>query len=97
MGLIKKRVHEEKEPINLRLPVSVVRMLNEHAKFIEDSKEYIITEALKHVWLRDPDFQAHLQAKQLADSPAEKPKASTRKPAPPAEVTPLPIPQTKGI
>lgn len=93
MAVIKKRVHEAKVAVPLRLEESVATMLAEYAKFIDDSKDYIVACALRSAFKSDADFQAHLHA----GSANGKPKSGTRKPAPPAEVTPPPIPQTKGI
>lgn len=89
MGVIKKRVHEEKQPVALRLEVGVVNMLAEYAKYLNDSKDYVVTEALKYVWHRDPDFQAYLQANQLAGVPAKRAngKPKTAPPPTPAAVS----------
>lgn len=93
MAVIKKRVHEAKVAVPLRLEESVATMLAEYAKFIDDSKDYIVASALRSAFKSDAEFQAHLQA----GSSNGKPKAATRKAVLPAEVTPPPIPQTKGI
>lgn len=89
MAVIKKRVHEAKVAVPLRLEESVATMLAEYAKFIDDSKEYIVACALRSAFKSDADFQAHLHAGSANGKP--------KKVAPPVAVSAPPIPQTKGI
>jgi hypothetical protein len=99
MGLIKKQVREEKQNMPLRLEVGVIEMLNKYADFLDGTKDYVVTAALKYVWQRDAEFQAHLQAQQLMNgviNGTPKPKKSApTSPVPAAPATPA-TPQAKS-
>lgn len=95
MGLIKKQVREEKQTISLRLEVGVIDMLTKYAEYLEGSKDYVVTAALKYVCGRDADFQAHLQTQGALEKnkPKERKVITTHAVPPPPSV---PIPQVKS-
>jgi hypothetical protein len=62
MALIKKVQHEEKESISVRIGVELLSRVNCYAEYLEGSREYVISEALKAVLkeadAKDPEWAA---------------------------------------
>jgi predicted transcriptional regulator len=56
MPIIKRREVEETEVITVRLPQSVARLLDAYAKHVNGDRGYVVTEALRYVFSRDPEF-----------------------------------------
>ena len=54
MALIKKVQHEEKESISVRIEVGLLSRVNCYAEYLEGTREYVISEALKAV-LKEAD------------------------------------------
>jgi predicted transcriptional regulator len=56
MPIIKPRESEPTDVITVRLPQSVVRLLDEYAKRVHGDRAYVIAESLRYVFSRDPEF-----------------------------------------
>lgn len=78
MSVIEKQKKERFKQVAIRLESSLADQLTEYAEWLESSKSYVITQALRLVIGRDKDFAAYCASKleASADSSAEKRRTS---------------------
>ena len=58
MPLIPAQPTVDKENLSLRLDRTVHERLKEYAQFIQSPKDYVIAQALRHLFDKDRDFAA---------------------------------------
>src|SRR5260370_24010912 len=69
---IAQRVKRAKQQITVKLFQDQLAMLDNYGRFIDDSRDYIISQALDLVFKRDKDFGRWLQQQRNANSAAER-------------------------
>src|SRR5258708_3405633 len=69
---IPQRVKRAKQHITVKLFQDQLAMLDSYGRFINDSRDYIISQALDLVFKRDKDFGRWLQQQKSANSAAER-------------------------
>ena len=67
----------EKDILSLRLDRALHHKLKAYAEFIASSKDYVISQALRHVFRHDKDFAAWLAARPGYDLPRRRPHVRT--------------------
>ena len=75
---IPQRVKRAKQQITVKLYQDRLAMLDQYGRFIEDSRDYIIDQALDMVFKKDRDFLQWLEHQSPLD-PGESQAANTRK------------------
>ena len=74
---IPQRVKRAKQQITVKLYQDRLAMLDQYGRFIEDSRDYIIDQALDMVFKKDRDFLQWLEQQSRID-PGETQLANTR-------------------
>jgi hypothetical protein len=64
-SLIPQREKKARQQITVKLNVDQLRMLDSYRRFINDSRDYIISQALDVVFRKDKDFMQWLQQNSL--------------------------------
>jgi len=75
---IPQRIKRAKQQITVKLYQDRLAMLDQYGRFIEDSRDYIIDQALDLVFKKDRDFLQWLEHQSPFD-PGESQAANTRK------------------
>ena len=84
---IPQRIKRAKQQITVKLYQDRLAMLDQYGRFIEDSRDYIIDQALDLVFKKDRDFLQWLEHQSPLD-PGESHAANTRKGEEPFSVNP---------
>jgi hypothetical protein len=67
MPLIPARPHvDEKDTLSLRLDRPLHERLKQYAEFIQSPKDYVISQALSHLFRKDKEFATWLEARTAA-------------------------------
>ena len=56
MPLIKKQKKEVLKPVTIRIEEALLNRLTQYAAYLDSSREYVISEAIRYVVDRDKDF-----------------------------------------
>jgi len=83
---IPQRIKRAKQQITVKLYQDRLAMLDQYGRFIEDSRDYIIDQALDLVFKKDRDFLQWLEHRSPFD-PGESQAANTRKGEEPVNLT----------
>jgi len=75
---IPQRIKRAKQQITVKLYQDRLAMLDQYGRFIEDSRDYIIDQALDLVFKKDKDFLQWLEQQSPMD-PGDSQAANTRK------------------
>jgi hypothetical protein len=75
---IPQRIKRAKQQITVKLYQDRLAMLDQYGRFIEDSRDYIIDQALDLVFKKDRDFLQWLEHQSAMD-PRDSQAANTRK------------------
>ncbi len=70
MALITKELKVERETVPFRLPKDVAARVALYARFIDSSRDYVVTQILRYVIDRDRDFAAWLKEHSGDEAPA---------------------------
>jgi hypothetical protein len=84
---IPQRVKRAKQQITVKLYQDRLAMLDQYGRFIEDSRDYIIDQALDLVFKKDRDFLQWLEQQSRIESGETQP-ANTRKGGEPFHLDP---------
>ncbi len=71
-SLIPQRIKRAKEQITVKLYQDQLAMLDKYGRFIDDSRDYIISQALELVFKRDKEFARWVEQNRNAGSNAER-------------------------
>src|SRR5713101_9675381 len=86
---IPQRVKRAKQQITVKLYQDQLALLDSYGQFIDDSREYIISQALELVFKRDKEFARWVEQQRKDNNNAERTASRTDS----AGLTPQPEPQ----
>ena len=66
MPLIQKQKREVKRPITIKLEETLAERLTCYARFLESSRDHVVSNILQYVMTRDRDFAAYLASEPSA-------------------------------
>ena len=71
-SFIPQRIKRAKQQITVKLYQDQLAMLDKYGRFIDDSRDYIISQALELVFKRDKEFARWVEQERNAGSNAER-------------------------
>lgn len=77
MPLIQKQKREAKRPVTIKLEESLADRLVSYARFLDSSRDHVVSGILQYVMDRDKDFAAYLAANGTGSSDVNRDRAET--------------------